>query len=194
MPHSLDLGLCDLTGCQLLLRLACRCFGHLEGANQVLILQNVPCGLCKLTQQRVLHLLELVPQGCDVCHQGQALLLQGWLLVLHHLVDELVSQPIHGHREVDDHGLPGHLWPVMGVCELGRHEHREFIAPFHHLTAQVDHLALAVHGEVFVQDRVDEGVYVLHTALEEEGQPKLDGLLKELLEVVVESLHLEHVP
>ena len=84
-------------------------------------------------------------------------------------VEKLLLQTLLGDGIVDDHCLAGDVWAVVGIGQLGAQIQLEVIVPVDLLVAELDRLAAGhgVHGNVLLQNRVDDRIDVLVEVLKQ---------------------------
>lgn len=115
--------------------------------------------------------------------QCVSLLLDLWLLILHHIDKELLLETREGHSEVDDCQLDASFGEEVRIRQLGRNQESEVfvVDQTFALASKVDFLDAVLFVNRLVEDRIEAWVQVFSNFFKEYGLSILNGVLKLLL-------------
>lgn len=140
-------------------------------------------------EDAVLDLLELALVARAAHDQLLALGLEVWALLLHDDSDQLVRQALHRDHEVEQHDLDGRLGEVVRVPQGRGHVEPEVLAVLDGCVPELDRLHAPRPEHLPQEHGLQAGVQLLLDVLQEDREPKLNGVLHRAHVIPVRELH-----
>mmetsp|Transcript_10027 Transcript_10027/g.17738 ORF Transcript_10027/g.17738 Transcript_10027/m.17738 type:complete len:446 (-) Transcript_10027:364-1701(-) len=177
-PHVRNLLLRHLRLLHALLDHVAGDLGGGERVDQRLVVQDVPLALGQLLQDGGLDQGQLLAVLRHAHQQLHLLLLDGRVLALDHLAQQLVRQAVHRHREVDQVHLDAHLGQVVRVGVLGGHVQLEQGVVVHVVVPDADQLPVPLLEHGPLQHGLQRRLQLLPHVLQQQRLPVADAGLQ----------------